>query len=717
MSAPNEQQNSAHYTKIPSEAFTSSSQESMGSGESSHGPSDVNDSSKTEDFGWSSPSQKQSQYYEDVPLEGQEEPMLPSQSDDDTNEQLESGNIGWQSPTHLAADQVESSYSIEVVPHTPRISSPGALDHETVGNDSPTLHVKANLGARFQSPLDSAGASHDYVALEIPQQSRQPLTLQAADQLQSPRPRTLRFSEILALPGYTAGNLPPAPPALAPPLPNPGPRNPGQLLRDLQVGNCDPASDLDAAVCLVKMGTVADPAPHYLWTESDKIIQWFISVLASKLNFLLELDASRRETKARLLKGVTPIPAEINELVLWARTGARKNIRFRYYQDWVARLQYFHQNGDLTIYDYMVLITGMHNRLAPHMGAASQAMGQGQASAMAIPLYLTARLPPQVSSQVPPQAGPFESYAQSTVMGQAYTAQPSPQQFAPRHFEVYRDEQATQSNRITPDWQPGLLHDKTNIPMQETWQGQKRKASNDTFEENRAPKTPRNQFAHSLLLDAPITNTPADTSGETDPAITTGNWRRHDEHGEVGTVPSFSQELGNWRSANEGVARGSHTSRDPEPSNGEELSGAAYYDAPHTDDEELQPAADPEIEEVQRLVTYLRINRSLPESDAAKDQIHGSNTPGSLAPSQPRPTITNAWLNAEVASLRQPPPLFFLMPHPNEEDDSLLARCIRFAQSAEQVELNWRVHGSHITEMLGRSDWYGGQVIVQDGQN
>jgi hypothetical protein len=440
-----------------------------------------------------------------------------------------------------------------------------------------------------------------------------------------------------------------------------------------------------------------------LWTESDKIIRWFVEVLTSRLNYLLELDSATRVVKAKLLKGVKPIPKEVEEVVLWARTGWRKNIRFRYYEDWVTRLQRVHQQGDLLIYDYLVLITELHHRLTAHLGANGNAARADQSNAVVVPPHLAARLAPQPSHL----ANSMESYAQPTPsMNQPHAVQQASQQPNPRSFQVHRDESTSHATGGFAVQQPSMLQDKTNVPSREHLQEHKRKASEPLFEEHRPQKVARDQAMQSIYEDAPQNNN--FSTSAFDPALSNDLWFPGNHFDKAKVDPwAFSEDHRNFRNEN----------LDSTPAfnpfgdflNDEEQDAAAAHTAQSNQelhDEPTQPLSDNEAQDTQRLSDYLRSNQSMPESEFAQ-----SNTASAPASALPHALITNAWLNHEVESLLQPPPLFRLLPQPTEHDFSLLARCIRFATSAEQIGLDWRICESHVTEILARSDWFGGKLL------
>jgi hypothetical protein len=535
--------------------------------------------------------------------------------------------------------------------------------------------------------------------------------------------KTLRFHEILALPGYEAGKLRPAPPAAVPPKPAPEPREPARLLRDTQP-NLNTPGDLDMAISLIVSGVVADPYPHYLWTESDKIIRWFVEVLTSKLNYLLELDSATRQVKAKLLKGVKPIPKKVEEVVLWSRTGWRKNIRFRYYKDWVTRLQRVHQQGDLLIYDYLVLITELHHRHTAHLGANVNAVQAGQSNAVVVPPHLAARIAPQPSHL----ANSTHSYAQPTPsMNQPHAVQQASQQPNPRSFQVHRDESTSHVTGGFAVQQPNMLQDKTNVPSQEHLQGHKRKGSESLFEVHRPQKVARDQAMQSTYEGAPQTTNNAFPSSTLDPALSHDPWFPGNHYDKAMVDPwAFAEDHRIFRNENSDSTAAfdpfGDFLNDEEQAmpafnpfgdflNNEEQDAAAAHTAHSTQelhDEPTQPLSDTDAQDTQRLVDYLRSNRSMPENEFA--QSNATSAPAS-APSHPHALITNAWLNHEVESLLQPPPLFRLLAQPTEHDFSLLARCIRFATSAEQVGLDWRVCESHVTEILARSDWFGAKLL------
>jgi hypothetical protein len=81
----------------------------------------------------------------------------------------------------------------------------------------------------------------------------------------------------------------------------------------------------------------------------------------------------------------------------------------------------------------------------------------------------------------------------------------------------------------------------------------------------------------------------------------------------------------------------------------------------------------------------------------------------------------NLWLNSKLAPDSELPALFRNFTYkrtnvPAPDDVSLLARCVRFAQSDAQKEIDWRAHPSHVHEIIQRTNVYGLELLISREQ-
>jgi hypothetical protein len=71
------------------------------------------------------------------------------------------------------------------------------------------------------------------------------------------------------------------------------------------------------------------------------------------------------------------------------------------------------------------------------------------------------------------------------------------------------------------------------------------------------------------------------------------------------------------------------------------------------------------------------------------------------------PKLYNDWLLSLLPIGRKEIQTFHSLKLPEKYDYSLLARCIRFAQSSAEKSFSWTVHPNHITLIMERTDEYG----------
>jgi hypothetical protein len=81
----------------------------------------------------------------------------------------------------------------------------------------------------------------------------------------------------------------------------------------------------------------------------------------------------------------------------------------------------------------------------------------------------------------------------------------------------------------------------------------------------------------------------------------------------------------------------------------------------------------------------------------------------------------NLWLNSKLASDSELPALFRDFTYkqtkaPSSQDVSLLARCVRFAQSDAQKEIDWRANPAHVHEIIQRTNAYGLELLISREQ-
>ncbi|KAL6703361.1 hypothetical protein ACN47E_009703 [Coniothyrium glycines] len=69
-------------------------------------------------------------------------------------------------------------------------------------------------------------------------------------------------------------------------------------------------------------------------------------------------------------------------------------------------------------------------------------------------------------------------------------------------------------------------------------------------------------------------------------------------------------------------------------------------------------------------------------------------------------------LDSLMHSLEPTPLLFRDLPGSQAGTVSLLSRCVRFAQSHAQQNINWRVHPAHVHEILQRTNPYGHELLI-----
>ncbi|KAF2034159.1 hypothetical protein EK21DRAFT_85607 [Setomelanomma holmii] len=586
-----------------------------------------------------------------------------------------------------------------------------------------TSHAQAEGPEAFKAdeehlgPLIAAGSQSQQLGGTAQESQTQHAAHEQNQQhtLQEPLPagnrptKTIKFRSILALTGYEAGKLQPASPPIAPPATAPESREPGNLLRNTLAASQRP-SDLDMAIHLINTGVVADPYPHYLWNESDKMSHWFVQVLTSKLNYLLELDSSKRYPKQKLLKGVSPIPQCMEAVVLWARTGRRKNIRFRAYDDCIARLQRVDLKRDMTIFDYMVLITELHRDMLPPNGATEH---PGPSHAVALHPHLAPWLPRSLNHQ----ELSAESYAQ---VSNPMDSTQSVSQQTTRQFEVHRDENVFTVSSEDAAQRQGMRNDKTNIPSDHVELLHKRKTSASTIEVEQPKKMARTDASGWLIEEnlGPFGNDRSSNVPRVD--WSDSFWELPDmEQIEAADTPFFSSDppllsssLPSWSndqttfssdpallSSNPTVPSSNQSAPTEQPNYGPNI---IQFLADEMEDDEDEhhavpaPSIEPEQDEgdevvwvddgegqeTQRLLDYSRTNRSIPESEFTAEQT-ATAVAAISSSSHPRALITNTWLDAEVVVRNYPPPLLRLMSFLVDGDDSLLARCIRFAQSEE----------------------------------
>ncbi|KAH8725698.1 hypothetical protein GQ44DRAFT_726790 [Phaeosphaeriaceae sp. PMI808] len=118
---------------------------------------------------------------------------------------------------------------------------------------------------------------------------------------------------------------------------------------------------------LVHSAIIPDPYPHYTWTDTKSLANWLFTVLAIKLNALMEVEARMSGSRHGQIKNLRGKSRErIQDLAKWCRTGRTKQVKFRAHGDWINRLEAFDYAQDLKISDLIVLITEVFRRTLEH---------------------------------------------------------------------------------------------------------------------------------------------------------------------------------------------------------------------------------------------------------------------------------------------------------------------------------------------------------------
>lgn len=472
---------------------------------------------------------------------------------------------------------------------------------------------------------------------------------------------------------------------------------------------------------MIATGFLVDPAPHYLYADEAALVKWYTNDLIDKLNALLDLDADRGtgivgkiiSVKFKARQAAFPHQA----LLKWCRTGLRKQIRFRLHADWVGLLLQFNMTAELRIYDLMGLITEAYRRVHENVivGSFTYSPPADIAAiwaAQTIPQPSLVAKSPSLSAATSSTTTQSQAASELTLPTEA-SSPGRPEQT--HHHQIFCDIspsarhsiEATSGTGIGISEDEGVMlqpaYERAAVPAAPQTAPVMNKGKRKAQDEIKDNVRPTKQVCHDdLLAQETITSHPE--------------------------VPQSASMLGSpgKRKAEEELednAQPSKIAREATPLVLETIDTVIYH---HEDlspidmpwDQGIWPFYLPTVEDNNPMYG---VDQSLIESWIAelrqikwtKDDIwfrgkiyqdlpldveeERSKLRTYLEPIQ--------FLDEEIA------PLFRDMAMPDDDDLTELARCIRFARSASQQNIDWRVYPFHVLEMGKRTNKYGIELL------
>ncbi|KAF2821264.1 hypothetical protein CC86DRAFT_386796 [Ophiobolus disseminans] len=542
-----------------------------------------------------------------------------------------------------ASYQQSSAFALDRLPSLSSLTDPENKGHTSIFDSSNSSQIPG-MAQQNQHNGYTQAAHGDMVS---------PTLAQHNPVVHATSPSTMTFRQILDIPIVNVPQQtgPPATTATRPPN--------GFLLREM-VPRQNDFSNQQMLHRFISWGAITDPYPHYLFSEVKDLINWVLELFTVKLNAMLDSEALNRP-KTKLIRSVKPGKGEGHEeLAKWARTGQRKHLQFRMYNDWVTLLETFNLDSylELSIADLMELITEAHRRV----------FGNVPSGLVAPQLQTPAPFarPPAVWQQRNENSFPSLDASTSLIAPQSIAHQSfaNRSSIGRKKFSVFMDD--NESPAFASRGNTDALRDTSNTPK-----------------------------ALPLMMTVAEHNSRARSiAAEDNSHLVTSGKRK--------ASPSIGDYDQPFKIARHDMIRFSSTAA-TEIVN-EDLIDPELLDTVASSST-MQNFPSGEID-IRSYIETLR--KDFSHRPIGFEEIEMIDTP---LPPDSAAAATNEWLIEQIKGVWQQLPPFRCLPTPMSSDHSQFARCVRFAQLHSQEDVKWRVHHTHVAEIEKRANWYGMEML------